>query len=545
MTTLEHPEGSPHAPGATPFVSWDSWLQAGSTSSSSAGASAVVIELPPALRVIPVHSTEHERRLQRRRAPKVRLSLLVALVAGVTYLCMQINSTRTTPLNYFLSVVWSMYVPLGIVGVTGTIYLMRRRRPDRGKRHAVPKARHRFPKHRNKVARSTYSDRTDRMLIVTVPTLLGAGNFPALQRVLLSNLVNLPRHFTHFRVDVITEGDVDDAPLCSWLESLGPMGDAVRIVNVPESYETANGAKFKTRANQFAMEARRRDGEHTPATYVYHLDDDTHIGTDTAASLAEFIERDGGRYLLAQGVLAFPHFLTPSWFCRLADSIRPADDLTRFAFFTGLLGTPLGGLHGEHVIIRADVEDEIGWDFPNTVIEDAYFAIEFAVRHPRRSTVLNSYCYGASPSSVRDLLRQRRRWIEGLLRLAFNRRLPLKQKLPLLYSIFTWSLAPLQFVAIALLISFATGVDNTSPVSTWVLPLWGFGLGYVFWLYIEGLKINVSASDRPRSFGWLAVLLIPAIYVITAVETFGVILGIVRFLGIGRQRVSEVITKPI
>ena len=279
--------------------------------------------------------------------------------------------------------------------------------------------------------------------------------------------------------------------------------------------------------------------------YVYHLDDDTHIGEDTAASLAEFIELDGDRFLLAQGVLAFPHFLTPSKFCRLADSIRPADDLTRFAFFTGALGTPLGGLHGEHLVVRADIEDEIGWDFPNTVIEDAYFAVQFSTRYRGRSTVLNSYSYGASPASIRDLIRQRRRWIEGLLRLAFNRRLPLAPKIPLVYSIFTWSLAPLQFVGLALLLSYTTGVDNTSPVNSWLLPMWSLSLAYVFWQYIEGLKVNLSASGRPGSLLRNAAILVPAIYVITAVETVGAVLGIIRFCGLGRQRVSEVITKPI
>ena len=274
----------------------------------------------------------------------------------------------------------------------------------------------------------------------------------------------------------------------------------IRIVNVPVDYKTPNEARFKTRANQYAMEARRAAGENTSDAYIYHLDDDTHIGEDTAASLAEFIELDGDRFLLAQGVLAFPHYLTPSRFCRFADSIRPADDLTRFAFFTGALGTPLGGLHGEHLIVRADIEDEIGWDFPDTVIEDAYFAVQFSVRYQGRSTMLNSYSYGASPASVRDLIRQRRRWIEGLLRLAFNRRLPLVPKLPLVYSILTWSLAPLQFVGLALFLSYTTGIDNTSPVNSWVLPLWSLSLAYVFWQYIEGLKVNLSASDRPASF---------------------------------------------
>jgi hypothetical protein len=323
------------------------------------------------------------------------------------------------------------------------------------------------------------------------------------------------------------------------------MGEPVRIVNVPTEYRTPLGARFKTRANQFAMEARREAGENTQDCYVYHLDDDTHIGRDTAASLAEFIELDGDRFYLAQGILTFPHELTRSKVCRLADSIRPADDLTRFAFFTGVLGTPLGGLHGEHLIIRADIEDEIGWDFPDTVIEDAYFAVQFATKYPRRSTTLNSYSYGASPASVRDLLRQRRRWIEGLLRLAFNRRLPLLPKLPLLYSIFTWSLAPFQFVGLALLISYAAGFDNTSPISPLLLPLWALGLAGVFWSYLEGLKINLSASYRPPPHLLLSILIIPAIYMITLLETFGVMLGIVRFLGFGSQKVSEVITKPV
>jgi egghead protein (zeste-white 4 protein) len=366
-----------------------------------------------------------------------------------------------------------------------------------------------------------------------------------MERVLLSLLLNLPEHFNRFHVDIITEGDVDQQHLEDWVESFGRLADPIRIVNVPAQYTTPLGARFKTRANQYAMEARRKSGENTEDCYVYHLDDDTHIGKDTAASLAEFIELDGDRFYLAQGILTFPHELTLSRFCRLADSIRPADDLTRFAFFTGVLGTPLGGLHGEHLVIRADIEDEIGWDFPDTVIEDAYFAIQFAQKYPKRSTTLNSYSYGASPASARDLLRQRRRWIEGLLHLAFNRRLPLLPKLPLLYSIFTWSLAPLQFVGLALLISYATGLDNTSPISPLFLPLWSISLAGVFWFYLEGLKINLSASDRPRPHLMLSLIIVPAIYAITIIETLGVILGMVRFMGFGSQKVSEVITKPI
>jgi hypothetical protein len=508
--------------------------------------------LPPALRRIPTHGSQFRRVIVRRQTPKQNFALFVLLFGSVFFVFARITSDRQTPLNYFLSVVWSIYAPLMVIGLLGALYLRAQRR--RGRSGLQPEAdsttmTSRTALHarakRHKPMRSEFTGRSDRLLIVTVPTLLAAGNLPALERVVTSLLINLPRHFSQFHVDIITEGDVDHHPLRQWMDGIGALADPIRIVNIPAEYATANGARFKTRANQFAMEARRTAGENSEQCYVYHLDDDTHIGEDTAASLAEFIELDGDHFYLAQGILTFPHELTTSRFCRLADSIRPADDLSRFAFFTGMLGTPLGGLHGEHLVVRADIEDEIGWDFPNTVIEDAYFAIEFSMRYPKRSTMLNSYSYGASPASIRDLLRQRRRWIEGLLRLAFNRRLPLVPKLPLLYSIFTWSLAPLQFVGLALLISYASGIDNTSPISPWFLPLWSISLAGVFWFYIEGLKVNLSASDRPRPHLLLSIVIVPAIYLITMVETLGVILGIVRFMGFGSQKVSEVITKPI
>jgi egghead protein (zeste-white 4 protein) len=504
--------------------------------------------LPPALRSVPTHGDQLRRQLKRRQTPKANFAMFALLFVSVFVIFARITSDEQSPLNYFLSVVWSVYAPLIAIGLIGALHLRAQQRRGRTCGDAsdmTSQTALRDRKQRNKPMRSEFTGRSDHLLVVTVPTLLIEGNLTALQRVLFSLLINLPRHFSRFHVDVLTEEGADCQPLRNWMEAIGKLSDPIRIAVVPAKYATPNGARFKTRANQFAMEGRRAAGENTDQCYVYHLDDDTHIGKDTAASLAEFIELDGDRFYLAQGILTFPHELTTSWFCRLADSIRPADDLSRFAFFTGAIGTPLGGLHGEHLIVRADIEDEIGWDFANTVIEDAYFAIQFSMRYPKRSTMLNSYSYGASPATVRDLLRQRRRWIEGLLRLAFNRNLPLLPKLPLLYSIFTWSLAPLQFVGVALLVSYASGIDNTSPISPWFLPLWSLSLAGVFWFYIEGLKINLSASDRPRPHLLLSVIIVPAIYVITLVETLGVLLGIVRFCGFGRQKTSEVIAKPI
>jgi beta-1,4-mannosyltransferase len=470
---------------------------------------------------------------RRRRSPRPTFWSFGVIAVTTTALLFAVSAPERTPLNYVLSPIWSMYFPLMVVGLIGAAHLRRpkRRRTDGRRPRYVP--------------RSFFSGRTDKLLIVTIPSLVKRDNLPALQRVITSVLAELPKQFDHFRVDVIAEDDGDLQPLIDWLDSIGALGTRVRVLSIPSSYRTPNGARFKTRANHYGMQVRRLLGENDKHTYIYHLDDDTHIGEDTAASLAEFIELRGNEYLLAQGVLAFPHELTPSRFCRLADSIRPADDLTRFAFFTGSLGTPLGGLHGEHLVVRADIENEIGWDFADTVIEDAYFAIEFCRRYPGRACTLNSYSYGASPCSVADLVRQRRRWIEGLLRLLVNRRLPFRTKLPLAYAISCWALAPFQFVGIVLLVSYLAGVNNTSPVSNWIVPFWSLSLAYVFWQYLEGLKVNLAASSSPHRYWPYAAIMIPFVYLATPIETAGVVLGFVRFLGIGRQQASEVITKPL
>ena len=145
---------------------------------------------------------------------------------------------------------------------------------------------------------------------MTVPSLLAKGNMPAMERV-------LPRCSSTFRC-------ISTASM--WTSS-------------PRGTSTCNAAGFDRRCGRLGIPSVSSTcplttlprsapvsklgptnspwkpagaGENTDQCYVYHLDDDTHIGEDTAASLAEFIEFDGDRFYLAQGILTFPHELTPS-----------------------------------------------------------------------------------------------------------------------------------------------------------------------------------------------------------------------------------------
>ncbi|MCA1703938.1 MAG: glycosyltransferase family 2 protein [Actinobacteria bacterium] len=388
--------------------------------------------------------------------------------------------------NWYLAVAWSFYAPLSLVGIAGAVHLHR--------------------EGRGCIRRSDSSVTTDAKVVFTVPSLCRANTTNALRRVINSITEHAPKNLNSWRVDVVTEEpSADNGILAEWSR-----WSHVRVLVVPSSYQTAHDAKYKTRANQFAMEQRRRDGENDASTYVYHLDDDTHVGPDTVASLAEFIETHRNCHYLAQGTLTFPRELAPSrlaWYC---DAIRPADDLSRFAFFTGKLGRPLAGLHGEHVIIRGDIEDEIGWDYRDTVIEDAYFALEFARRYPGRSTTLTSF----------------------------------STKLPLFYAVMCWTLAPFQFVPFMVAIGLALGVPTVPPQS-WIFGLWSISVSTLMWQYSQGVKVNMMASRFPGRTWWRSALCVPGLYLFAGIETCGAVLGIIRFVGIGRQRESEAIAKPL
>ncbi|MDQ3541494.1 MAG: glycosyltransferase family 2 protein [Chloroflexota bacterium] len=419
---------------------------------------------------------------------------LIALAIGLALS----GPGKLHPFNIYLTVIWSLYFPIAVVGVLGVLS-SRKHEPSRSQ----------------KAVGST--------VIFLVPTIGRTDVEPGLIRVIDSILHFAPSNLSDFRVDVVLEAG---APITEGLRRRYRRSPHVRLIEVPKDYTTPNGTRYKARANQYALDRRNTDGESGDRTFVYHLDDDTAVGRDTIASIAEFIAKDTGYYHLAQGVLVFPHHLSPSWLCRMADSVRPADDLTRFHFFTGMRGTPLAGLHGEHLLIRASAESEIGWDFgPNTTVEDAYFALQFAQRYPARSAFLNSCTYGASPARVSDLIKQRRRWASGLLKLVVDARLPWTVRVPLFYSVINWTFGIVQHVGVVLLVAAFLGDFNTSPSFQGVMVIWCFNLSYNIWMYLEGLRLNLQASGLMRKYVQYALLTLVMMAPLSLMEAWAAMLG--------------------
>ena len=370
---------------------------------------------------------------------------------------------------------------------------------------------------------------SDAFLIIQVPTIGRHDVMPALTRAVRSYVESAPTGFVNWRVDVVAE-ETSEA-----IEELDALASGrVRVLYVPTAYTTPNATERKARANHWADALRRREGELRPDVWVLHMDDDTGIAPDTIREIASFIESnpvgDPEAKVFGQGVLTYPRSYAKKLMVWVADSIRPSSDLSFFRAATGS-GRPLFGAHGELLLIRADIESTIGWDFGRllSITEDANFALTFAHRYPGRSGWFPGRCFGSAPESFSDLVTQRKRWCRGLLHVVTNRELPLRVRFVLGYGIATWVLGPLQHVIIVLAIAVAFQLRYTAPLQQWLLLPWAVHTSIGLWMYLEGMRANRDAS-HPEDRRWWHYLLLLCYPVLSLIEAWAALKGFVAFI---------------
>ena len=367
-------------------------------------------------------------------------------------------------------------------------------------------------------------------LLVVVPSIGRYDTYPALERSVMSFIRHLPMCFPWMRVDIVIEEGCEAGRR---IYDLAARSDLIRVVVIPRRYRTPNGTRFKARANHFSHELRIYERETRDDVWVLHMDDDTGVGPDTAIAMARFIEEQyqagPDAKHMAQGILTYPRELAVNRLTWLADSVRPADDVARFSAWTGS-GTPRAGLHGELLLVRASVEATIGWDFgPRSIVEDAQFALIFCRRYKGRSAWFAGRCYGASPATIRDFIRQRERWCWGLVGLAFNWSLSLRSRAYIGYSVVSWVLGPVQHIAVVLAVGFLLADVNTSPEALFVIPLWALNMAYTAWMYWEGLRLNAGVSARGRRRWWEPPMTIILIPFFAMIEGIGGLRGFLKF----------------
>jgi hypothetical protein len=380
----------------------------------------------------------------------------------------------------------------------------------------------------------------DPRLIVVVPSIGRRDTLPALSRTVRSLQAILPNHFRTYEIDVV----IDEG--CETAEEVRRLAvhARTRIVEVPLEFETPRRTPSKARALEYASQVRTSSDRVSSRTWILHLDDDTEASDDALACIAEVCGRPpgSGGPLLAQGVLTYPRELAPNTLTWLADSIRPACDVSIFAFSTGS-GSPLIGLHGELLLVHSQVEEAIGWDFgPRTLVEDAEFALHFAVLHPGRSAWFRGRSFGSSPASTADFIRQRSRWFAGLLELAFKPGVPLWARSRMIHNVAAWSLTSIANPVTNLVYGLTVGLNfGNSVAEILLISLCTVNFGFTVWLYWEGVRVNADASAVPlRARDRLLLLVCAPVFALW--EAAGIAFGVARFLR--RDFRFVVIAKP-
>ncbi len=259
--------------------------------------------------------------------------------------------------------------------------------------------------------------------------------------------------------------------------------EGCQLMVVPSNYTTPLGGHGKARALQYAVEQRWQTGRSNAQHWIYHQDEETNVGEDTLLGISEFIQE--GKFRVGVGIILYPIDWagTPSHIQELTrsyDDYRVLDSMT-------MPGNPTSGVHGSHILVRADLEDDVGWDsIGYEPAEDLTFEVRLRRKYGSVFGILKGFAYEKGAFSLGDQLRQRRRWMHGVLHaLKPTRKLPAKRRFALTYSALSW------FSALPSIVVLAAGFElRYGPL----LLVTGVFTGFV-WIsmatgYIEGYRMH-------------------------------------------------------
>lgn len=316
-----------------------------------------------------------------------------------------------------------------------------------------------------------------------------------------------------YLIEVVT--DVHD-------DSLPAANGQLHYITVPTSYVTANQSLYKARALQYAV-------EHSPLpdkAWIVHLDEETHITRSGIKGIAAMIREEAasGSPRIGQGAILYHRNWRKHPFLTLADNLRTGDDFARF-HFQHRLGITIFGLHGSYIVVRNDVEKSIGFDFgpKGSITEDAFWAL-VAMQRGYRCRWVEGYLEEQSTQSLADFVRQRRRWFQGLTKVALHAPVRLRWRLCLGINTILWALAP--FAMLYTVVHFFYGF----ALSPWIHFFANFTFASFGTLYLLGLLANLDehgVRKRHQRLGWsiAQVVLLPTFSVL---ESLGVLAAIFK-----------------
>jgi egghead protein (zeste-white 4 protein) len=209
-------------------------------------------------------------------------------------------------------------------------------------------------------------------------------------------------NYDSYEISVVTDDEKDTGTLSN---------HKCEVIVVEKEYST-NAIK-KGRALQYAVEFRRKCAKNSLKQWVFHMDDESCVTTQTILSLLKFI-RSSGPAVVSEGPIFYPlkfEFANP--LTAIAESIRP---FTCYDCVSQMTNPPPLHMHGSNLLVRSDIEDMIGWNFGPTLAEDQLFGYKVYEKYgPKSLGWHGGILLEQPPLNIKDHFMQRRRWVLGSL----------------------------------------------------------------------------------------------------------------------------------
>lgn len=337
------------------------------------------------------------------------------------------------------------------------------------------------------------------------------GLFPELVRR------NLNRNFqtcieaglSNFSIEIVTDNQV-----CLLMEN-----ERIKQIVVPSSYQTSTGARFKARALQYALEdnvSTVKEGD-----YIIHLDEETILTQNSINGIVNFTL--DGKHSFGQGVITYANENVVNWITTLVDSYRVADDMGKLRFQFLAFHRPLFGWKGSFVVTRYEAEKDVSFDHgpDGSVAEDCYFSM-VAFMKGYTFNFIQGEMLEKSPFSIMDLIRQRKRWVQGIWLTVHSSKIPIRYKIILAMSHYAWLVLPITTFGVILAVVFPT------PNSIVTSSMGSFCFAVTLYMYIFGILKSFDLKRKGRSMLFVYIILqVFMLFVSIVIENVAVMWGLI------------------
>ena len=214
----------------------------------------------------------------------------------------------------------------------------------------------------------------------------------------------------------------------------------VREVIVPTDYKTKSGAMYKSRALQYALEPHVN--QLSSDDYIVHLDEETLLTENSVRGILNFV--NSNEFDIGQGLITYANETIVNHVTTLADSMRVGVDLGCLRFCLKKFNRPPFLFKGSFVVCRAGCELEVTFDNgkAGSIAEDTYFAM-LAMSKNKKFGWIEGEMWEKSPFTLTDFIRQRKRWLQGILLVVHDRRLPVRVRICLGIALYSWVTLPI------------------------------------------------------------------------------------------------------